>query len=222
MKERLMNRIGWYGVFVVGVICGLNACQEGLEPDEEVVVYENDFSGENPQEIRNGRLRSFDGTSVLGNYNNEEIAVQVDNLPSHKMLKVTVDLLLHDSWDGNAGPSGGPDIWYLNVDDQPLVNATFSNQPCESTWCLSQSYPDPYGRHNDPKTAALETELPGLCQYADSLGWTTKYSISKIIRHKGDQVTVVCGDKTVQKHLNSSQICDESWSLSNIKVSLVE
>ncbi|GGF25919.1 hypothetical protein [Echinicola rosea] len=217
-----MKRIGWYSLIFLGLIGGLTACQEDVEPVDAVVVYENDFSGEDLGEVRNGRLRSFDGGTVLGNYNNEEIAVQVDNLPSHKMLKVTVDVLLHDSWDGNAGPAGGPDIWYLKVDGQALVNATFSNQPCLSTWCLSQSYPDPYGRHHDPKTDALETELPGLCQYADSIGWTTKYRISKIIRHQEGQVTLVCGDKTVQQHLNSSQICDESWSLSKIKVSLVE
>ncbi|AGA79996.1 hypothetical protein [Echinicola vietnamensis] len=219
MKKRVLDRLVRYGLLVaIGV---MGACHEGLAP-EEVVVYENDFNGEQLQEVRNGRWRSYNGTTVLGNYNNEEVAVQVDNLPAHKMLRITVELLLHDSWDGNAGSSSGPDIWYLNVDDQALVNTTFSNQPCMSTWCLSQSFPDAYGRHNDPKTGALETALPGLCQYADSIGWTTKYRISEIVRHKGDQLTLVCGDKTVQKYLNSSQICDESWSLSSIKVSLVE
>ncbi|AWW29050.1 hypothetical protein DN752_02250 [Echinicola strongylocentroti] len=206
---------------VLGVFLGLTGCQEDVEPGE-TLVYENDFTTENLKEIKNGRLRAYNGQTVLGNYNNEEIAINVADLPSHKFLRVTVDLLLHDSWDGNAGPAGGPDKWYLEIDGQSLINSTFSNQPCVPTWCLSQSYPEPYGRHNDPKTGAEDTNLPGLCRYADSLGWTTKYRISKIIQHKEDQITLVCGDETVQQHLTTSQICDESWSLSSIKVHLVE
>ncbi|MBD8490887.1 hypothetical protein IFO69_19195 [Echinicola sp. CAU 1574] len=204
---------------LVGAI--LHACQqdEGLG---EVLIYENDFSQENLKNIRNGRLREFNDKMVLGNYNNEEIMLTLNDLPAHKSLKVDIELLLHDSWDGNADIISGPDIWYFNLDNQTALHATFSNQPCVSTYCLSQSYPEAYGRHTDPRTGADEVELPGLCKYADSLGWTSRYSISKIIRHKGGSAILVCGDQTVQNYLETSQRCDESWSISRISISIVE
>ncbi|WP_200979277.1 hypothetical protein [Echinicola sp. 20G] len=199
----------------------LQACQQNAELGE-VLVYENDFSQENLQNISNGRLREFNEKLVLGNFSNEEIALTLHDLPAHKNLKIEIELLLHDSWDGNADAVSGPDSWYFNLDDQTALHATFSNQPCVSTFCLSQSYPDVYGSHEDPRTGADEVELPGLCKYADSAGWTSQYSISKIIRHKGSSMTLVCGDQTVQNYLETSHRCDESWSLSKIAVIIVE
>lgn len=200
---------------------GLLSCQETQEPGE-VIIYSNDFSQEDLGNISNGRILSFNNSAVLGNYNNEEVSLFIDDIPSHNLIKVSIDLLIHDSWDGNAGPLSGRDIWYLNLDGKSVVNTTFSNQPCVPTFCPSQSFPEQYGRHFDPKTGAMEEDLPGLCKYADSVGWTTKYRISKLIRHKGNQMTLVCGDRTVQNVLTTSQICDESWSLSKIEVSTVE
>lgn len=214
-----MNCFKWIFWFLAVLIFG--GCQEDTDLGE-VVIYAVDFTSENLQEIPNARLREFNGSTVLGNFNNEEVTIRLNHIPSHKMLKIKVELLLHDSWDGNAASPGGPDVWYMNVDGYPLVHATFSNQPCVSTWCLSQSFPDPLGRHNDPKTGAVDTSLPGLCQYEGEEGWTTKYDISKIIRHDGSQLTLNLGDMMIQEHLNTTQQCDESWSLSKIEISTVE
>ncbi|AWW30528.1 hypothetical protein DN752_10540 [Echinicola strongylocentroti] len=196
----------------------LSSCQED-ELMGEVLVYENDFSAPaNLSGIENGKLMVFQEDTVLGNYNNEEVTIAVTGMPSHNTVRVVIELLVHDSWDGNNTGASGPDYWFLNVDGAQLLNTTFSNSPCTPSYCIYQSYPNQYGRLNDPKTGADETDLPGLCQYADTPGWTTKYTISKLIAHTGPAISITCGDQLLQENAPSA-ICDESWSLSKIEVS---
>jgi len=195
-----------------------SSCQED-ELLGEVLVYENDFSQPNSlSNIENGKIIVFENDTIMGNYNNEEITLSIADLPAHNTVRVVIELLVHDSWDGNSGGVGGPDSWYMNVEDQQILYSTFSNSPCASTYCLYQSYPDQYGRHYDPKTGAIETELPGLCQYKNTPGWTSKYRISKLINHSASSISVTCGDILNQSNA-PSPICDESWSISKIEIS---
>ncbi|AGA77754.1 hypothetical protein [Echinicola vietnamensis] len=195
-----------------------SSCHEDQLMDE-VLVYENDFSAPaSLSGIENGKLMVFEEDTVLGNYNNEEVSVAVNGMPGHNTVRVVIELLVHDSWDGNNTGVSGPDYWFMEVSGVQILNTTFSNSPCVSSYCLFQSYPDPYGRHNDPKTGALETDLPGLCQYADTPNWTTKYRISKLVSHNGPTLTITCGDQLLQENA-PDPICDESWSISKIEVS---
>jgi hypothetical protein len=193
----------------------LVACETVLT--EETLVYTNDFSSSDISNIRNGKVHVFNGDTVLGYYHNEEIALTVPNLPTHNAIQVSIDLLVHDSWDGNPDNVGGPDFWYLQLDGVEVLRTTFSNSPCESLFCLYQSYPDRYPRLNEPKTGALETELPGRCQYAGQLGWTTRYRISKIISHSSSSIEVLCGDELKQENA-PDPVCDESWSVAKVEV----
>ncbi len=193
----------------------LMACETVLT--EETLVYSNDFSSSDISNISNGRLHAFNGDSLLGFYHNEEIVLTVPNLPAHNALQVSIDLLVHDSWDGNPDNVGGPDFWYLQLDGVEVLRTTFSNSPCESLYCLYQSYPDQYPRLNEPKTGALETDLPGRCQYEGQVGWTTKYRISRIISHSGSSIEVLCGDELKQENA-PDPVCDESWSVGKIEV----
>ncbi|WP_186757047.1 hypothetical protein [Echinicola salinicaeni] len=196
----------------------LSACQEDQLLDD-VLVYDNDFSKTGSlTNIENGKLHIYQNDTLLGNFSNESFTVNLDNLPGHNTVRIVIELLVHDSWDGNATGLSGPDYWYLNVDYKEIFKTTFSNSPCVSSYCLYQSYPDPYGRHNDPKSGAIEKELPGLCQYKDTPEWTTKYRVSKLISHVGPKIQFTCGDLLKQDNA-PSLICDESWSVSKIEVS---
>ncbi|MEX0883288.1 MAG: hypothetical protein WDZ72_07430, partial [Cyclobacteriaceae bacterium] len=111
-----------------------------------------------------------------------------------------------------------PDIWYLDMDGKNILRTTFSNSPCESLYCLYQSFPNNYPRLHQPKTGNVEGGLPGRCQYAGKPGWTTLYSISKIISHSSSTLEVVCGDELKQENAAIPE-CDESWSVGRIQVS---
>jgi len=199
----------------------LASCAKG--PQEESVYYFNDFENLDLNEITNGSIVGFNGSRVLGRYNNGGFKLQLDNLPSHDMLEISFDLYLHDSWDGvlNGDNLGGPDIWQMYIDGNIFIDAAFSNQDCPVQTCVSQSYPANYPNSNNaPKTGAYRRDLPGYCHLAGQIGGSSQYKIVKKIRHNGNLFTLECMDKL--KQLNAtSPICDESWSVDNIKVKLI-
>ena len=137
---------GWISLlFLLGIIF-FSSCVETLESEQ--VVYSNNFSKLDLAEFENGKLFIFQNDTVAGYYHNEEVAVNLSSLPSHNLLKVTIEILVHDSWDGNPEDSiSGPDYWFFGIDNQETFRTTFSNSPCESTYCLYQSYPNAYFRH---------------------------------------------------------------------------
>jgi len=194
----------------------LAACEDKLVSEKQFYFY--DFSSNDENKFSNLRLLNFNGVPVAGNYHNEELTLTLSNLSDHNILKLTVEILIHDSWDGNQNiPIAGPDFWYITVDGEEVLRTTFSNSPCESTYCLRQSYPQDYFRQNFPKAGAIQTNLPGLCLFGNRSNYTTKYRISKLISHNKSGVTVVFGDEL--KALNSPDPrCDESWSVSKVEV----
>jgi hypothetical protein len=173
---------------------------------------ELDFSG-----IDNVQWFEFEGDTVLGPFHNEEVTFSLDQLPSHNVLRITIELLAHDSWDGNSYNIGGPDFWYLQVDGQEVMRTTFSNSICESLYCLYQSYPENYVRQFEPKSGAIQTDLPGRCQYEGIPNLTSRYEINKLVRHRGGQVSILMGDELKQENAADPK-CDESWSVSRITI----
>ncbi|MEX2512610.1 MAG: hypothetical protein WD398_06875 [Cyclobacteriaceae bacterium] len=200
-------------ILVIGIFI---SCEDTLM--EEVLVYDNDFSGEDLTGFENGKFHVFNGDTVLGYFNDEKFKLDLSGLPPHNTIKVTINLLLHDSWDGNSDNVGGPDFWYLDMDGKNILRTTFSNSPCESLYCLYQSFPNNYPRLHKPKTGNADTGLPGRCQYAQIPGWTTRYRISKIISHSSSALELVCGDALKQENAANPE-CDESWSVERIQVS---
>lgn len=192
------------------------SCTETLE--SEKVVYTNNFSDLNLEGFENGRLFIFQNDTVLGYYHNEEIAFNLTGLPSHNLLKVTLEILIHDTWDGNSPDGvGGPDQWFFGVDNEEIFRTTFSNTPCESTYCLYQSYPETFTKTNRPKTGAIQTNMPGLCLFGAFPNYTTRYSISKIIEHSNSSTRIYMNTDLVSKN-SPDPICDESWSLAEVTV----
>jgi len=201
--------------FLLGIVL-FSSCAETLESEQ--LVYSNNFSKLDLAGFENGKLFIFQNDTVAGYYHNEEVAVNLKNLPTHNLLKVTIEILVHDSWDGNPTDSlSGPDYWFFGVDNKETFRTTFSNSPCESTYCLYQSYPDNYFKQNVPKSGAIQTNMPGLCIFGALANYTTRYSISQILEHSNPTARIFMNSEL--KQLNSPDpICDESWSLAKVTV----
>lgn len=192
------------------------SCADTLESEQ--VVYSNNFSDADLTGFENGRFIIFENDTIVGYYHNEELAVNVSNLPSHNLLKVTLELLIHDTWDGNTSDGiSGPDQWFFGVDNLEVFRTTFSNTPCVSTYCLYQSYPDTFAKTNKPKTGAIQTDLPGLCLFGTSPNYTTRYSVSKIIEHSKSSARIYMNSDLLAENSPDPK-CDESWSLAGITV----
>ncbi|TNF40123.1 MAG: hypothetical protein EP311_09490 [Cytophagales bacterium] len=205
---------------MLGLVCAVSSCVETVE--NQIVVYSNDFSDLNLAGFENGKLFIWRNDTIAGIYHNEQVAVNLQDLPAHNFIKVTVEILIHDSWDGNPDDGiSGPDYWYLGLDQTETFRTTFSNSPCESTFCLYQSYPNTFFRQNTPKTGAIQTNLPGLCIFGAFANYTTRYQIEELIEHSNPSVKVFMGAEL--KQVNSPDpICDESWSISKIMVEAIQ
>jgi len=191
------------------------ACTDTLESSQ--IAYSNNFSKLDLKGFENGKLFIFQRDTVAGFYHNDEVSVTLENLPSHNLLKITLDILVHDSWDGNPDDGiDGPDYWFFGLDEKEIFRTTFSNSPCESTFCLYQSYPDTYFRQNVPKSGAIRTNQPGLCLFGGFQNYTTRYSISKIVEHQKNSVRIYMNSELVSN--SSDPVCDESWSLAGVTV----
>ena len=154
---------------------------------------------------------------------NGGFSLNLDNLPPHKAIEITVEPYMHDSWDGNNNYGGidGPDVWTMSADGEELVNSSFSNSPCNSMYCLFQSYPVSYSGgiiNNPPKTDAM-TVLPGFCYTGYTYG-TSVYKIVKTISHSKNTLNINFRDFLVQTNV-SDPLCDESWSVGLLRVKIL-
>jgi hypothetical protein len=202
--------------FSLCILFIFSSCSDTLEREE--IVYSNNFGLMDLRNFENGRLFIFDGDTLLGFYNNEEVSVTLYDLPGHNIVKLEVELYVHDSWDGNPDDGiGGPDYWYMKIDRQEVLRTTFSNTPCESTFCLKQSYPNDYFRQNNPKTGAIRTNLRGLCLFGAFQNYTTVYNVSRMVSHSADSVKITLGDELKQTN-TPNPLCDESWSVGKIQL----
>lgn len=193
--------------------------------DSDVEVYANDFEKGDLTAITNGQLGTFNGSKVLGQFNNGTFNLSLNDLPAHELVEVSFDLYIHDNWDGNVqfqDNVAGPDLWTMQVDGQTYIHTTFSNAECISgNICPPQSYPADYPNNNqNPRVGAANTKLPGVCAQLKSPTGTSLYKIKKRIAHTADALTIHCEDKLVQKDVADPK-CDESWSVDNIKVRVI-
>jgi hypothetical protein len=213
-----MIKKAFYALFLIFFI----SCKKNIR--SEIEVYNNNFETGNLTNIKNGVISQFNGSSVLGNYNNRSFSLTVDNLPKHNLITVSFDLYIHDDWNGNKSAPDGPDVWEMLVDGNPYINTTFSNEPCSNApgvFCPPQAYPLNYPNNNHaPKTGAFRTDLPGFCSLKSSLNGTTQYKIEKTFDHTNKTLVLECLDKLVQTNVSDPK-CDESWSVDNISIKAI-
>jgi hypothetical protein len=162
------------------------------------------------------------GSSFLGEFNNETVALTLANLPQHSEVILEFDLLLIRSWDGNLTgnswiPTGvdpisptaigeiGPDQWNLTVAGQEQIHTTFSN------WDLigfKQAYPGNFpGGDYQARTGA--TANNSMCYEQDST-----YRMQFTVAHSGADLTIDFSALGLQT------IDNESWGLDNGSVVL--
>lgn len=207
-------------LYFIIFISFLSSCQDDIL--EDVLIYSNDFTTLDSRNIKsNVGFGEFNDEFVLGFFHNESFTLKFNDLPTHNTVRVTIDLYIHDSWDGNSQGVGGPDVWKMLVDNELIVNTTFSNSLCEPAYCLYQSFPENGLRQFEPKTGAVMTNLPGRCQYTGVTGWTTKYRITHLVPHQNQTLTITCLDELMQSNAINPK-CDESWSVSKIEVSVLD
>jgi len=208
-------------LLLIGVGFSLSGCSKSGY--DETIVYNNNFKTGSTEKLQGALLYKKDGELFVGRYNNGGFSLTIDNLPSHKAIQITAEPYFHDTWDGNNNFGGitGPDIWIMQVDGKDLVNATFSNSPCNTLYCLYQSYPANYsaGSINNPSKTEAVSILPGICTWGMTFG-TAVYKIVKTISHTGNKVTINFKDLLIQTNV-SNQLCDESWSMGGITVKLI-
>jgi hypothetical protein len=128
----------------------------------------------------------------------------------------------HNSWDGNNNYGGidGPDIWRMQADGVDLVNATFSNTPCTSMYCLFQSYPEKYAIvNNPPMTDAFKT-MSGTSDNCSGINTSSAYKIIRTISHTNSTLNLSFRDFLVQTNV-PDKLCDESWSIASIVIKVI-
>lgn len=224
MIKKVNNSYSVTSLLILIVLTILGCGREELEFD--LIVYNNDFEDSSLEKITGGHIMDFQGSKVIGNFNNDGFRLSINDLPKHSSIFVSFDLLLHDSWDGNTNglDPEQPDIWYMDLNplipdrtpDDLRFETTFSNGVCDFQLCQVQSYPQQYPYSASPKSGVYKT-LPGLCLNSNSPEGTTVVSIQKTFQHKDRSLVIDFRDQLYQTN-SSDPKCDESWSIDNLEV----
>jgi len=194
-------------------------------------VYFNDFEGQVGPEWSHGIV---DATPVgerrfLGQFSNDAVTLTLLELPSHSRVRLSFDLFVIRSWDGNGSVWGlGPDHWALTVEARStLLNTTFDNHPYvpwhdvvgsgqdAANW-QTQAFPGDYpeGRYRSQKGAAEVTSL-GYLHRAYGLPMDAVYHIDLSCAHAGSRVSMNFDASGLQ------DLGDESWGLDNVRVEVL-
>ncbi len=184
------------------------------------VVYENTFeeydhktivvsgwgsAGFGP--VKETRIEEYHGNHVLGKFNNNLIMLTLSNLPVHQVLRVELDLYLHNTWKN--------DIWKITFDGSDYLLTGFSNDRA-----FKQSYPNWYGNGSSLSPAGANsqtTQLPGVCSLTSLPNGTSLYKILATVEHSKDKFTLYCSDAGG----TANDTCTRSWSIDNLKVSVM-
>ncbi len=109
----------------------------------------------------------------------------------------------------------------MGLDKKETYPTTFSNSPCVATFCLYQSFPNPFFRQNQPKSGSIQVNLPGFCTFGTTANYTSRYVVQQYIEHSSSKVGVFMGDQLKQTN-SPNPLCDESWSIAEIKVLAIQ
>ncbi|OYU95266.1 MAG: hypothetical protein CFE21_13265 [Bacteroidetes bacterium B1(2017)] len=153
---------------------------------------------------------NFNATKMLGPFANDSVTYNYAGLPAHDSIIVTFDLYIHDTWDGDDAIAG-KDYFRFKNGNTNLINATFSNNPASSQSYSASGLPGTYPAFTDG--------LSGLPRRCDNNGSTTKYTITKKMKHTSSNLDLSWVGELVDTADNSGK-CAESWSLDNIKIDI--
>ena len=212
-------------ICLAGILWLFNGCFKNIT--KKYLIYTNDFEHNDLRGLEaydsSGQLKKipivdFNGSKVLGRFNNNTILLNFFNLPTHNSMQVEFTLYIHDKWDGNfLGPTHAPDIWQMSADHSPLLLTTFSNNPANL-----QAYPNFYQSANavplPAKTDAEQPDLEGVCTLQGVTGGTASYKIVKIFPHSLSNFSFSCND-ALQPY---NSLCLKSWSIDNLTITAIK
>lgn len=222
-----------YSVFFIFISCTYP------EMIRNEIVYSNNFEDKSLKSIDGGDLLEFNNTIVLGDFNNDGFNLSLDNIGEHDYIFISFDLYIHGSWDGNFNgfsENDQPDKWIMELNPEMNLHndisenkfvTTFSNSPCWPNYCLRQSYPEAYPFENNPKTGSFTDELEKRCSDSFFGSNSTLYRVEKGFSSSGDNILIRFYDELYQpnaidKDGKNMQKCDESWSIDNLKVRVID
>lgn len=211
-------------ISICAIIISASGCKQiNVEPEE--FIYFNNFESEDYTGLEGVFTSIFEGNRVMGFFNKRGFYLNLADLPNHDYIHLTFDLYIHDSWEGNASLEGEPldekDSWVLEIDaaknqrtrDNIYYETTFSNGFCTSGFCYTQSFPDLFPSTNDSRKAVANV-TNGRCLWPDTPNGTSMYMMDLVFNHTDKNTVLSFYDK-----LNGN-LCDESWSLDNLSVSV--
>jgi hypothetical protein len=182
-------------------------------------VYDNDFSSSELGALRvsgwnNGsfgtlpspRVNNFNGNPVLGLLNNNIARLELVELPKHDIIRVEVDLYVHNNWRN--------DLWKMECDGETRILTGFSNDPT-----VQQAYPNWLGNGSALSAAganAQQKELPGVCGNTASEKGSSYYKIVQTFSHKQNDFTLQLSDAGG----NVNDTCNRSWSVNRLTITV--
>ncbi len=153
----------------------------------------------------------FNGSKVLGPFNNAGADFNINDIPDHNVLEVSFELYTHDNWEGNkANQFGIPDLFVMRYDGNPQFLTTFSSNPQ-----YKQSYPEWFPQGSNPSLGnAIQVDLPGRCAWKVKKNGTAMYRIVKQFPHSSKTFQLTLSD-ALQPFQSE---CEKSWSIDNLKI----
>lgn len=175
-------------------------------------VFQSNFAKEATDEWSDKSVTTApkSGQNFLGPFRAKSITLTLGDLPKHERVRLSFDLFVIQSWDGNY-KGEGPDLFDVTVDHGPrLMHTTFVNRPNLSS--RKQSYPDEYGISDfQPLVGAAKKNTLGYIFYnqiSDSI-----YHVERTFSHS---------DKSVKIAFAATNIDDEQWGLDDVKVEVLD
>lgn len=154
------------------------------------------------------------GTAADPGYNRtlveQTIRFTLSDLPPHKELRLSFDLYILKSWDGNS-PQYGPDRLRITVVGGPtLLDTSFSNNQKVEREGSYQDHPAP---ESPPQTSAVSTDTLAYDFFGDAI-----YHFEFTYPHDRNQLEIeFCSSLFEGKGTD-----DESWGIDNVRVTTVE
>ncbi len=201
------------------ILLSFSACIKNITKVQ--LVYQNDFeaydlkgfyvSGWNNGNfgpISDIMITDYNGSKVLGKFNNHLVSLKISALPEHVAINVQFDLYIHNHWKN--------DLWKMTFDNHDQLLTGFSNDSL-----IQQAYPNWLGNGSALSHAganAYQLKLPGVCNTVNTAYGTSLYKMEKTMAHSDSTFLINLSD--AGNPVND--FCGRSWSIDNIKISTIK